>query len=119
MKKKLAAPIEEIAFAWLHVRGLFVFIDGGDELSLLLFDLRQKVVQFRGIFALQKLLDEEPGVVQPSGKEIGEGEIVAVVVGARIDLLCLFQVRNGLCELPGADIKLAKEIGRASCRERV
>ena len=93
MKEKFAAPVKDVAFAWIHVRRLLELVCGSHKVAVLFLHLSQKIMQFRGIFAADKTVDQVPSISEPSGKEISQGQIVSVVVGCPIDSLSVLEVK--------------------------
>ena len=104
VEKELTSPVEQVALAGIHVRGDFVFICGRHEFAVFLFHFSQQVVQFRSVFSLQEMLEQLPGVGEPAGLNVSQGQVVAVIVGSRIDLLSLFEERSGLGDFPSANV---------------
>ncbi len=80
MHEKLAGPVEEIAFARVHVRGDFVFVGGDDEVAVFFFDFGKEIVQLGGIFLLEQRLNQGARVFRAADADVGESEVVAVVV---------------------------------------
>ncbi len=111
MQKKLAAPVEQVALARIHVGGGFKLVGRRHEFPVLFFDLTQQVMQFRRVLFLQQILDQLPAP-RPSRpvKTISQRQVVAVVVGRRIDLLGLLQKGHGLGNFARADVKLAQVV---------
>ena len=110
MEKEFTPPVKEVALAGFHVRCRFVFIFSRDELAVFFFHFTKEVVQFRGVFAFQKILDQLPGVCEPAGLNVCQRQIVAVIVGGRIDLLGLFEERRGVGDLAGANVGFAQVV---------
>ena len=61
-------------------------------------------MQFGGVFSLQQILDQLPGVAEPGGLNISQRQIVAVIVGRGIDLLGLFKKRGGFGNFASTDV---------------
>ena len=72
MHEKFAGPIEEIALARVHVRRGFEFIDRGDKIAVLFFNLSQKIVEFGGVFASDKIVNQLSSVTEAPRQKIGE-----------------------------------------------
>ena len=53
--EEFAGPVEEVAFAGIDVRGGFVFVGGGYELTVFFFDLAEEVVEFGGGLLFQEV----------------------------------------------------------------
>ena len=107
VKKKLAAPIEDIAFAGIHVRGSLEFIGRRHEVAFLFFHLPQKIVQFRGIFSFGKILDQLPSVTEAS-RERGRRAPNRIRCHKRMDdALGALKKRHCLGDLVGAGVELA------------
>ena len=62
VKEKFAAPVKDVAFAWIHVRRRFEFVCGGDEVAVLFLPLSQKITLVSGVFAADKAFDYVPGI---------------------------------------------------------
>ena len=63
-------------------------------MAIFFFDLAENVVKFGGVFLFKKILDELARVGEAIGHDIGQGEIVAVVVGGRFNFLGAFKEGN-------------------------
>ena len=92
MEQQFAAPVKQVAFARLQVRGGFVFVGCFDKLSVFFFYFSQQVVQFRRILLFQQVPEQALSVREPPSLQVCKRKVVAVIVGRRIDLLSLLQV---------------------------
>ncbi len=108
MNKELAAPIEDVAFARVHSRGGLKFIGGSDEIAGFFLDFGEKVVEFGGVPELEERLDEVARVRKAIGEEIGEREVVAVIVSGRIRAVGAFEAGDGDGDFIGADVEFAE-----------
>src|SRR5580704_1079616 len=108
MDEKLAGPIEEIAFAGVHVCGDFVFVGGNDEVPVFFFDLGKQIVELGGIFLLEQRLNQGARVFGAADADVGESEVVAVVVVGGVELLCFLEVRSGVGDFAFADVGFAE-----------
>ncbi len=106
--EEFAGPVEKIAFAGIHVRGDFEFVGGGDEIAVFFFDLGEQIVEFGRVFFLQEVLHDRARWFQAPGEQVGEGEIVTVVVGGRIDMLRFLEERRGVSNFSGTNVNFAK-----------
>jgi len=75
-------------------------------------DLTEKIVKLSGIFLLRDALDKLSRFAEPPSEEVGKGQVVAVVIGSRMDLLRLFEERYRLWEFSGLEIKLSQIVIR-------
>ena len=96
MEKKFASPVEQVALAGVGMCGDFVFVGRDHELSIFFFDLAQQIVQFRCVFQFQQFMDQLARIRQPPRNDVSQGQIVAVVVGGRIDPLGLLEIKAPL-----------------------
>jgi hypothetical protein len=110
VKKKLASPHEQVVLARVHARGGLKFVRRLYELSVLLIDLAQQVVKLSGISLLGDFVNKLACLVLPTREEIGERQVVAIVVGRRIDLLRSFEEGERLCDLSGLEIELGQVV---------
>ena len=94
MQKKLTGPVEKITLARILMSCNLKLIHRRYEVPILLFDLAQQIVHFSSIFLLQKALDQVARWNRLAREQIGQCEVVAIVVGGRIGLLCLLEKRN-------------------------
>ena len=108
MQEQLAAPIEKIAFAGVEVRGDLVFVGGGDEFAFLFLHLREQVMELGRIFLFQKVLQKLAGIRQAIADDKSKGQIIAIIVGGRIDALGFFEIRRSGSNFSGAHVQLAK-----------
>ena len=65
-------------------------------------------MEFRGVFYLEEGLNKLARFWQAIAEEIGEGEVVTVVVGGRIGVLGAFEIGDGFGELVGAGVEFAE-----------
>ena len=110
VEKKLASPIKQILLGWIHVSSGLEFVRRRYKFSIFLLELAQQVVQLRRVLLLHDGLDKLPRLAQPSRKKIGQRQIVAVVVGGRINALRLFEERNCFCEFSGLNVELTEVV---------
>src|SRR5215472_11167763 len=57
VEEQFAGPVEEIGFTWILVGGGFELVGRNHVISFLLFNVAKKVVQFRSVLVLQKIMD--------------------------------------------------------------
>ena len=110
MEKHFASPVEEIVFAGIEVCGGFEVVRRLHIFAVLLVDLAEQVVQLPRVFQLDQVVDDLARLVALAEQEIGHGQIVAVVVGAGIDLLGLFEVGLGFGNLSRLNVELAQVV---------
>src|SRR5712691_382409 len=110
VQQQLAAPIEKVALAWIEVRRQFVLVGGCDELAVFFFDLSEQVVQLSRIFLLQEALKQLASVSEAAGDNVGERQIVAVVVRSGIDALRLLEIPRGGGDFSGAHVQFAEVV---------
>ena len=85
-----------------------------------LFDLAQQVVQFRGVLFFEQALNEPPCLGEPPGEKVSQRQIVAVVVGRRVDALRPFEKRERIGDLSGLNVELAQiMVGEESPRFQI
>ncbi len=57
MEQEFAAPVKQVALARIHVRCNLVFVRSGHEFRIFFFQLAEEIVQFRGVFSFQEVLE--------------------------------------------------------------
>src|SRR5271157_198175 len=85
VEKKLTSPVKQILLGRVHVSSGLELVRRRYKFSIFFFDLAQQIVQLPGVLLLHDGLDNLPRLAKPSRKKIGQRQIVAVVVGGRID----------------------------------
>src|SRR5258708_33705186 len=108
MKKQFACPIQQVALAGIPLRGSLKFVGRSHEVPVFFFDLTQQVVQFRSIFLFQKVLHQLAGIAATVSEQVGERQVIPVIVGSGIDSLSLCEKRYRLIQLSSANIKFSQ-----------
>ena len=108
MQKHFASPVEEVVLAGIEVRGGLVIVGRLHILAVLLIDLPEEVAQLAGVLDLHQFKDHAPGRVSLAEEEIGHGEIVAIVVSVRTDLVGALQIRLRLRQLSRLNVELGQ-----------
>ena len=86
------------------MRGEFELIGGGNKVAVFFLDLAEQVMQFRSVFLPQQRRNGLASRFELTGDQVGERQIVAIVVGTGIDALGLFQVGDGVGDFSGLDV---------------
>ena len=94
------------------MRGGFVFVGGDDEIAVFFFDFSEQIVQLGGVFLLQQRLDESARIFRAADADVGEREVVAVVVVRGVDVLRLFEIRRGVGDFALANVGFAEIVIR-------
>src|SRR6266478_846225 len=99
-----------MALAGIEVRSQFVFVGGCNEFAVFFFHFAKEVVQLGGVLLLQETLKKLASISEASSDNVGERQIVAVVVRVGLDALGLLQIRSGRGDLSASDVQLAKVV---------
>ncbi len=92
------------------MRSQLVFVCGCNEFAVFFFHFAKEVVQLGGVLLLQESLKKLASVSEASSNDVGERQIVAVVVRVGLDALGLLEIRRCRGHLSGADVKLAEVV---------
>src|SRR6266576_1139186 len=108
MQQQFPTPIENIALARVHVRGLFELGHRDQIVFGPLFNLSEETVKLRRIVDLKELFHLASGFIKVARLFVGQGKVVSVVVGAGIRFLGALKIRERFRQLVVLDVKLSQ-----------
>jgi len=108
VEEKFAPPVEDIGFTGIHMGGNLVLVDGREEIAGFFLDFGEEIVEFRGVFFFEEGFYDLPRFREAIGQKVGEGEVVAVVIGGWIGVLGALEIGNGFGEFARAGVEFAE-----------
>src|SRR5207249_7267467 len=110
--QQAVSPVEEMPFGGIRVRGALILFGCAGEVSRALFDVAEQIVELGGVLRADHPLDLRARLVQLSGLEQREREIVPARVVSRVDSAGAFEMRDGRLQLTRLKIERCELIFR-------